>query len=389
MKRLLPLCLLALGACSQKQPAPAAAIAEPAKPKDPFVQFDVATNIESGIKLGKVETRPRAGAILANGHLAVNEDATWLVGALTSGKVMQVMAKAGDRVKTGDVLAWLHSDDAHNTRADYRQAIDELQRRKVLRDHAKRVRDRAQRLFDLKAASREQLESAETELRNTEHAVATAEIEIAKEKTHLTEFLEVPIDSTAQALLPIRAPAAGTVTDRMATLGTVVTAGNHVFTISNLATLWMLAAVNEADIAGVRIGQPVRVTVKSYPGETFGGHVLKLGEKLDPETRTLQVRVAVPNPAGKLKPEMFASAEISAAPSGQVPIVPESAVQQIEGTNVVFVQTAPGRYEPRKVTIAATSGGFHEIADGVAPGDKIVVHGAFLLKSELLKDATE
>lgn len=387
MKILVLLATAFLVSCSQK-PAPQAA-AEPAKARANFVQFDPAANAESGIKLGTVDSRPRAVAIQANGNLVVNEDATWLVGALTSGKMIQVIAKAGDFVKAGDVLAWMHSDDVHNTRSVYRQNVDELEHRKLLSEHARRVRDRAQRLFDLKAASREQLEAAETELRNTEHAVSTAEIEIAKEKTHLTEFLEVPVESTSQALIPIRAPASGTVTDRMATLGTVVTAGNHVFTISNLSTLWMLAAVNEADLAGVRVGQPVRLTVKSYPGETFNARVAKLGEKLDPVTRTLQVRVAVPNPGGRLKPEMFAIAEIAAAVSSNVLIVPESAVQQIDGAQVVFVQTGAGRYEPRTVTIAATSGGFHEIATGLTAGEAIVTHGAFLLKSELLRDASE
>ena len=381
--------LLATAVLLSCRPKPAPQAAAPPKEKDHFVQFDAATDREAGIKLGVVTARARASAIQANGHLVVNEDATWLVGALTAGKIMQVLAKTGDFVKTGEVLAWMHSDDVHNTRSAYRQNIDEFERRKVLSEHARRVRDRTRRLFDLKAASREQLEAADTELRNTEHAMATAEIEIAKEKTHLTEFLEVPVDSTTQALIPIRAPAAGTVTDRMATLGTVVTAGNHVFTISNLSTLWMLAAVNEADLAGVRVGQAVAVNVKSYPGETFPARVIKLGEKLDAVTRTLQVRVAVPNAGGRLKPEMFATAEIAAAVSTNVPTVPESAVQEMNGSKVVFVKTAAGRYEPRKVTLGATAGGFHEVMSGVEAGETIVVHGAFLLKSELLKSANE
>lgn len=390
MKPLLLCLFLLLGACAKKDPAPAApasAAAEQARPA--FVQFDPTVDAESRIQLGKVTERPRDGVILANGHLVVNEDATWLVGALTAGKITQVMAKTGDPVKAGEVLAWMHSDDVHNTRAVYRQNLDELQRRKVLSEHARRVRDRTKRLFDLKAASREQLEAAETELRNTEHAVSTAEIEIAKEKTHLTEFLEVPVDSASQALIPIRAPSAGTVTDRMATLGTVVSAGNHVFTVSNLSTLWMLAAVNEADLAGVRPGQPAKVTVKAYPGESFPARVIKLGEKLDPVTRTLQVRVAVPNPGGRLKPEMFATAEIAGASSALVAVVPDTAVQELDGETVVFVKTAPGRYEPRPVKTGRAGGGFHEIETGLAPGEAIVVHGAFLLKSELLKDASE
>ena len=385
--KLVTVLLIALMIGCGTAPAPQAAAAP--KAKDNFVQFDPATVAESGIKVGKVSTRPQAAAIQANGHLVVNEDATWLVGALTSGKIMQVLAKTGDLVKAGDVLAWMHSDDVHNTRAVYRQNLDELQRRKVLSEHARRVRDRTQRLFNLKAASREQLEAAETELHNTEHAVATAEIEIAKEKTHLTEFLEVPVESASQALIPIRAPATGTVTDRMATLGTVVTAGNHVFTLSNLSTLWMLAAVNEADLAGVRVGQPVKVTVKSYPDETFPARVIKLGEKLDATTRTLQVRVAVPNPGGRLKPEMFGNAEIAAAVSREVAVVPEAAVQELEGAKVVFVETKAGRYEPRKVTVGENSGGYLEIISGVAAGDAVVTNGAFLLKSEILRDPTE
>ena len=386
MKPLAFLILPFLLACGSK---PAPLPQSPAKAKDNFVQLDSATKSESGIKVAPVAARLQAMPIQANGHLVVNEDATWLVGALTSGKITQVSAKTGDLVNTGAVLAWMHSDDVHNTRAVYRQNIDLLRNRKVLLEQAQRVRDRTQRLFALKAASKEQLEAAETELRSAEHAVASAEIEIAKERTHLTEFLEVPVDSASQALIPIRAPAAGTVIERMATLGTVVTAGNHVFTVSNLSTLWMLAAVNEADLAGIRIGQAVRVTVKSYPGESFPARVIKLGEKLDPATRTLQVRVAVPNPGGRLKPEMFASADIAAATASPIPVVPDSAVQQIDGASVVFVETAPGRYQPRKVTLGAAAGGFQEVTAGLRTGESIVIHGAFLLKSELLKDSAQ
>lgn len=378
------LSILLLAGCSRQPPtapSPAAATEAP--------QATAASESENGIRMGQVTSQPPSGPILANGHLAVNEDATWMVGALTSGKITQVLAKTGDPVKAGDVLAWMHSDDVHNTRATYRQNLDELERRKILRDHARRVRDRAQRLFDLKAASREQLEAAETELRNTEHAVATAEIDIEKEKTHLTEFLEIPLDDSSQSQIPIRAPFGGTVTDRMSTVGSVVTAGSHVFTISNLRSLWMIASVNEADLAGVRVGQTVRVTVKSYPGETFPGRVLKLGERLEVTTRTLPVRVAVPNPDGRLKPEMFASAEIAGTAAAPILVVPDSAIQQLDGATVVFVKNAAGAFEPRKVETSGSQAGYTQISNGLRAGEAIVVKGAFLLKSERMKGAGE
>lgn len=384
--------VVAMLSCGRKEPV--VAEAPRAVQDSDLIRLDPEAAKAAGIQIGTVEERRRATAISANGRLTTNEDATWQVGALTGGKIMQVLARTGDRVQAGAVLAWMHSDDVHNTRAVFRQANSELQRRRVMLEHAGRVRDRTRRLFDLKAASREQLEAAETEWRNAEYSVRAAQTEIDKERTHLEEFLEVTADGStndapdlgSQSLLPLRAPANGTVMDRTVTVGTVVNAGNPAFTISDLSTLWMIAAVNEADLAGVRPGQPVSIQVKAYPDRSFGGRVLKLGEQLDPLTRTLQARVAVPNAGGLLKPEMFATAEIASLEGATVLAVPEAAVQQVRGESAVFVAAGDGNFRLRRITAGPAIKGLREVVSGLARGERVVVKGAFPLKSELLKE---
>lgn len=402
MNRLL--CLVAAAAaflsCSRRADDPAplhtAEREAPIAPAPAGLRLDASSQRELGIQLASATTTAHAEAVASTGFLTVNEDAAWVVGSVTTGKIAQVLVRVGDSVRQGQVLAKMHSHEVHDSRAGFRQAKAELERRGVLAAQALRQRDRTRRLFALKAASREQMEAAETEYRSAQIAVENAETEVEKERVHLAEFLDVPVegprtggDDHQDDFVPVKAPASGVLMERLATPGTVVTQGDHVFTIADLSTLWMLASVNEADLSSLRIGQPVLITVKAYPEETFTGRIIKLGEKLDSTTRTLQVRVLVPNPRGRLKPEMFASAEIAGNRTRATLHVPDAAVQELNGRSVVFVRTDDDRFETREVLIAGGSGGRQEIAAGLQPGEEVVVKGGFVLKSELLKGSME
>jgi multidrug efflux pump subunit AcrA (membrane-fusion protein) len=301
-------------------------------------------------------------------------------------------------VRKEQVLAELHSHDVHVARAGYRQAIAELERRQVLAAQALKVRDRARRLFELKAASREQVEAAETEYRNAQIQVLNAESEIEKERTHLTDILEVPAekpgapgspDAHTADLVPIKAPAAGTVMERRASSGTVVSKGDHVFTISDLSRLWMLASFNESDLSRLRVGQAASVTVRAYPNVNFPGRIVKLGERLDPETRTLQVRIALSNPQSRLKPGMFATVAIGSLGGRPAILVPTEAVQEMNGNKVVFVRIQQTEFRPREISTSTVIDARAEVLSGLQPGEEIVVKGAFLLKSELLKESEQ
>jgi cobalt-zinc-cadmium efflux system membrane fusion protein len=366
-----------------------ASVDDPQKPVE--VVLDAEAQRRAGIEVQPVRLERVRETIGATGQLTVNEDQTWSAGAMNSGRIMTVGVKVGDEVTKGQVLARMQSHEVHDSRAAYKKAVLELARVQALESQARRLRDRARRLFDLKAMSQQELENAESELRNAEAAVAHARNELERERVHLEEFLEVPIEhevhSTrhAEDLIPIRAPEPGIVIERKVAPGTVVSAGQEVFRITTPSSIWMTVNVNEADLSHLRPGQPVRVFVRAYPDRVFNGRVLRLGEELDPTTRTLKVRVVVPNTRGMLKPEMYASAEIDRGAGSEVLTVPDSAAQDLSGNRVVFVRMAPGRFAPRPIQTGRTVNGKTEVVAGLRAGDEVVVKGSFVLKSQLLQ----
>jgi cobalt-zinc-cadmium efflux system membrane fusion protein len=308
---------------------------------------------------------------------------------------MQVHAAVGDRVRQGDILAHVHSHDVHDTRAALRSARAEHERALASLDYSRRARDRMKRLFELKTVSLQQLENAESDLRNAEAAVKKAQADVDKEVQHLTEFLEISADDEGHGkqgahddLIPIKSTASGIVVERKVSPGSVVSLGQETFVIADPEQLWMLAAFPEASLARLRVGQTASISVRAYPGEVFTGRIVRLGEQLDHETRTLQVRIAL-SAQGRLKPEMYASARV--APPAGLPavVIPASAVQEMNGRKVVFLQTAPGRFEPRPVEVAQIVAGQAELRGGISPGDTVVTQGSFLLKSQLAQGAPE
>jgi RND family efflux transporter MFP subunit len=287
-------------------------------------------------------------------------------------------------VKAGQVLATLHSHEVHDSRAELASAEREVQRAQSAEALAVTQRDRAQRLFKLTAISREQLENAEQEVRNAEAATQQAKIAATKARTHLTEFLDIKPESDNDEI-PIRAPAAGVLIDRKANPGSAVSASQELFRIADPRSLWLIAAVNESDLPALRIGQSVRVTVRAYEGRTFNGRILRLGEQLNPETRTLQVRVLVPNPGSLMKPGMFASVDVQRESSRSAIFIRSDAVQDVNGQSAVFVRTGPAVFTVRPVLLGQSRDGQVEVTAGLKAGDEVVTRGSFIVKSQLLK----
>src|SRR5205823_3324062 len=121
----------------------------------------------------------------------------------------------------------------------------------------------------------------------------------------------------------------------------------------------------------------------------FTGRIIKLGEELDPKTRTLQIRILVQNPQGLLKPEMYATASIAEGAARAVLIVPEEALQDINGVPAVFVRKSATEFEPRTVKTGRHASGDAEITEGLKAGEAVVIKGSFLLKSQLMRRAIE
>ena len=383
-------------ACGQKNTSASSdATKVPREKESGTITLDQTAQQRAHIAVASIMAKEIAESVTAPGQLTVSEDLTWRVGAVVSGKVDNLTAKVGDSIGAGQILGRIHSHDVHEARAAYQQASTELDRSQAAEAYSRQLRDRAQRLFDLRAGSRQDVETADAQLRNAQAAIAKAQSEIAKERAHLTDILHVSIDDrpvsseSAEEGVPIFAPASGTVLQRKATVGSVVNAGDEILSLSDTSSLWMIAAANELDLSKLRPGQAVRIEVRAYPDREFNGHILKLGEQLDPTTRTLQIRILVPNPQGLLKPEMYATARLPEGGKRAVLLLPEGAIQDINGVPAVFVRKSATEFEPRTVKTGRHVNGEAEITEGLEPGEAVVIKGSFLLKSQLMRRAIE
>lgn len=372
--------------------------AEPAKAAETRKDVIVLTPAEQAA--GKIETQPVAETaapplLRVSGRIVRADDRTWHVGVRTPGVVASVSATLGSIVKEGDVMARYHADEARELRAQYRRAVADLRSAETAASLAQRTADRYQTLLSLKAASVQQTEQAQQEVAAAQARLRDAQVEVDRSREALERDLKVPApsltanESSTEDAVPIIAPAGGFVLEKNITPGKTVELSTEAFVIGDLSTVWMLAAVRQEQSGQLRAGQKVTVTVPGLAGESFAGTITNLGQELDAQTRTMPVRITLPNPGLKLKPEMLAAADLPlGAPTPRV-LVPSDAVQQINGQDVVFVKSDSDHFVLRPVRLGQPSGGQTPVLEGLKAGEQIVVKGSFVLKSHLLRASIE
>ncbi len=346
---------------------------------------------KAGIRIAAVEVRSVPRQLAVAGQVMMDEKHTDHIGVLAEGQIERVLVLPGDNVRVGQTLALMHSHMVHETEGALTQAYAAVDRQASAVRFAEVNRDRYQHLLQLQVASQEEAQRAEQELKQAQKDLADAQASVHMEREHLSELLQVAPSSLTpghlydKELIPIRAVTAGSVVQREVTPGQVLTLGSEAFVVSNLATVWVSAAVNEKDLSGVHRGARATVTTQGYPDTDFHGTVLMLGDQLDPQTRTVPVRVQVPNPGTRLRPGMFATVLIDEPATRTAVFVPEPALQDVNGLRVVFVTADGFTFQVRAVKLGLHSQGAVEITEGLAPGERIVVDGAFMVKGELLK----
>jgi cobalt-zinc-cadmium efflux system membrane fusion protein len=329
------------------------------------------------------------------GRIVLADDHVWRVGLRTPGLVMVVYAGLGDYVREGQVLARYHADEVREERAHYRAALSELRLAETAEAQAQRNRDRAQRLLDLKAGSVQQLEQSQQDLATAQAAIRKAQIEVDRGQDLLEDDLKVTVEPPPASAgefaddVPILAPESGYVFEKNITVGKAIDLTTQTFVIGDLSKVWMLASVHQEDLGGLHAGNPASVTLPGDPTQRFSGRITNLGQEFDPDTRMMEVRIALDNPRNVLRPEMLANAEIPRGPAKSTLSIPSDAVQEIDNANVVFVLTSPGHFAIRPVRTGETSAGRTPVLEGIQPGEKIVIRGSFLLRSQLLKSAIE
>lgn len=387
MKYLLLACVITLCSCQTQAPT----ASNPPKPENLDLSPAAVKNANIEVVSARIETIDQT--IEAPGKLTWNEDKTVSIGVVATGKVIHVYSKVGDIVKENQMLARMHTHDVHDTKALLRSARAEKDRSTSALEQAKRNEARMRRLLELKAISESQLEQAVMDRKTAEANLRKANADVDKEIQHLTETLEITADDEEspshkhdedEELVPIKSTAAGVVVDRKITPGTVVTLGQEAYVVTDASSLWCIANFPESALSRIRVGTNVEIDVRAFPGRAFAARITRLGETIDPGTRTLKVRADLAS-QGVLKPEMLATIKLK-LPAVPSLMIPESALQNVEGKNIVFVESAPGKFLARSVE-AQVQNGQAVILSGLKEGERVAATGSYFLKGQLLREA--
>jgi Cu(I)/Ag(I) efflux system membrane fusion protein len=178
------------------------------------------------------------------------------------------------------------------------------------------------------------------------------------------------------------APRDGVIVERNATDGMRATPGDTLFRIVDHSFVWVLADVTERDLASVAEGQRANVRVRSFPDRAFSGTVTRIYPHLSAGTRTVRIRIELPNPKGELRPAMYADVEIATGSGQPVVAVPDSAIIDTGTRQVAIVDKGEGRFEPREIKVGVRGNGFVEIGEGLQAGEQVVTSANFLIDAE-------
>jgi membrane fusion protein, heavy metal efflux system len=306
-------------------------------------------------------------------QLLLNEDKTVRVLPPVTGRISALDAKPGDVVTAGQALAHIVSSDLAQATSDKAKADAA-----TMQSSAALVR--AESLYAHKVIALKDLQQAQADA-----ASDRAEAERSAQRVHQLVGLGGANSTTVAGDFVLRAPIGGEIVDRQANPGMEVSAdaGNPLFTISSLETLWVTANAYEQNLMRVHKGQHLVFTTAAIPDHRYDAIVTYVGGALDSTTRTATVRAVLANPGRLLRAETFGDARLYAPDSSHVPAVPVTALVTSGPETVVFVQVSPYHFARRPVTVGDDDGDQAAITDGLKPGELIVTRGSILLQGRL------
>jgi membrane fusion protein, heavy metal efflux system len=327
------------------------------------------------ITTSKVEEHRGGESSSLLGELGVNQNAYAEVSAPLQARVVLLRAVEGQRVGTGDVLATLESGELARSRGDLATA-------QARRDLAQRTLDRKRSLNTEQIVPTREVQEAENEL-----IAAEAQVRAAQASLRSLGAPDEAVNGTSASTLILRSPITGVVLERTIALGQTADPSKPLFRIGDVSMLWLTVHAFERDAVRLAKGSPARITFAAIPGRTFQGSVALIGQSVDPDSRTVAVRIDLANREGLLRPGMSATAWLPVGEQGTLLAVPAAAVQRVRDRWCVFIPKDDRTFEIRPIGRGRDIAGEVEILSGARAGEPIVVDGAFLLKAETERSA--
>ena len=358
--------------------------AQTRQPADAVVPGQVVINANSPqlahIRAEPIETAMvPVGNVSAPGKVEANANRLSHVVLPLPGHVTSVLVKIGDFVRQGQPLLTVESADADAAVSNFLQAQAGVTQVKSALAKAQADLDRQKDLFEHGAVPQKEVFNAQAVTVQAQAAVeqAQAATELARRRL---EILGIGTGTFGQRVT-IQAPISGKVLEMSVVNGEFRNdLGAPLITIVDLSAVWVTSDVPETAIRLVKTGEPVRIELAAYPGETFRGRVTLIGDTVDPQTRTVKVRAELTNADGRLKPEMFGNIQLAAQTETR-PMVPAGAIVAMAGKTIVWRETGKGVYEKVTVTTGVQVGDRVAILSGLQANDRVVIDGVMLLAS--------
>jgi len=330
------------------------------------------------IKTVKASLRPMRSQLRAMGKVLAPQTKKAIVSYAFPARISEIHANIGDWVESGQKLVTLQSEEVGKARAEFFKAQADF-------ELAKRNLEREKNLFDRGVGAQKNLLTTEAEFK-----VAEAWLNAAEKKLHVLGFTEGMVQELEKShqinpIISLYAPIGGKVIASMAVRGAMVDQNSEILIIMDPTVLWVEAEIYERDIAKIKIGQDVEVSVPAYPVETFPGKISFIGDVLNEGSRTITVRTEIRNREFKLKPGMFSDMTVFLNHPDKVLAVPDVAILDDRDQKIVFISAAEG-YRLQAIKVGVKEGGYWEILEGLTEGDEVVTAGNYQLKSKFYEE---
>jgi RND family efflux transporter MFP subunit len=310
-----------------------------------------------GVETVEVTRRNLQRALIAVAKVDEPETQLASISARIGGRIDKLYVDfTGQPVRRGQPVASIYSPEVFSTAEEYRLALENRKRlgtgaEPLAISGAEDLVNASRRRLELWGLTRQQLD-------------------------------EIASSAKPQVELPIYSTVSGVVTDRKVTQGQYVNAGEVLFTITDLSTIWVKADVYQPDLPSVHTGQSVEITSDSLPSTTLHGRVGFLDTSINPQTRTASARIQIPNPSMRLRPGMFVQVKFAAPAGHDILAIPRSAVLDTGMRKIVYVAKNNGEFEGRQVQLGIPGNEYYPVLSGLKEGERIVSQGNFLIDSQ-------
>lgn len=365
--------LLIAGGCKKKTPAPEVKVEQ-----DPSV-ISVSADLAKQFVIGEPKMEEVAGSLQVSARIDTDASRIARIGSPVAGRIIKLLVLEGQYVHRGEALATLHSTDLSDTQFSFIKAYSQ-------ENLARQATERAEQLVKADVMGRAELERRRAELLQASTEAAAFRTQLSG--LGMTDAAIHKLESTRKlnADYPIVSTISGTVLDRKVTIGQIVQPAEIAFMVADLSNVWVIADVPEESSGRLHKGMEVIVKIPALPEQELHGKLSYVSPIVDPSTRTVQVRMDLPNPKGIYKPAMLAGLTFIDA-TERKNTIPSTAVVREENKDYVFVQIEPTKFMLREVSLGLESGDKRVLESGVSPGEKIVLDGAFHLNNQRKQNA--